>query len=107
RLRRNGDLIRAGSRRNGARDKRLREHASDKHDHLPEVRASGRRADADECLRLLLRLQGMRRAAQAAAWRLLRVLLVWLGGVSAGAGRLLREGRRVLTARTPARDITP
>src|SRR3954464_5003336 len=54
------------------------------------------RANADRCLSVLLRLQRLRRKAQAPGWRLLRVLLFRVGALSAGSGewkeRLLRLG---------------
>jgi hypothetical protein len=53
--------------------------------YLPEMRTSVGRADADERLPILLRVQGLRDEAQAAAGRLLRVLLLWVDPLSAGA----------------------
>jgi hypothetical protein len=53
---------------------------------LPALRPAGIRNDAARCLSILLRLRELRRAAEAAARRLLRVLLLRLGAMSAGAG---------------------
>jgi len=53
--------------------------------YLPEIRTSVGRADADERLPVLLRVQGLRDEAQAAAGRLLRVLFLWVDPLSAGA----------------------
>jgi hypothetical protein len=47
------------------------------------MRASGRGADADRRLPIFLSLQGLWRTAQAEAGRLLRVLFLWVGAVSA------------------------
>jgi hypothetical protein len=58
---------------------------------MSELRASGMRADADRCVSLLLRLQGLRRAVEAAGRRLLRLLLLWIERLPAKAGRMLRE----------------
>ena len=52
---------------------------------LPALRPSLDRADADRRLPVLVRLQGLRREAQAIAGRLLRVLFLRLGAVPASA----------------------
>jgi hypothetical protein len=65
---------------------------------VSEVRLSGDRADAHECLPVLLCLQGMRRDTEARCWRLLRILLVRLGALSAHAG----SGRVCARVRTRA-----
>src|SRR5216684_3494948 len=53
------------------------------HHHLPCVRPSGDRAHADGRLPVFLCLQRVRRTAQAEARRLLRILFVRLGTLSA------------------------
>jgi hypothetical protein len=58
-------------------------------DHLSAMRPSGRGADAQRRLPILLSLQGLRRTAQAEGGRLLRVLFLWVGAVSAGATKSL------------------
>src|SRR5262245_1985211 len=54
---------------------------------LPALRPSLKRADADRRVPVLVRVQGLRREAQAVAGRLLRVLFLRLGAVPAGATR--------------------
>ena len=71
------------------------------HHYLPHVRASGDRDNARGRLPVLLQLQGLRRTAQAQAGRLLRVLLLWLGGVPADAGRELLRFVTVKLRRYP------
>src|ERR1700716_203312 len=46
------------------------------HAHLSEVSTSSDRDDADRRLSVLLRLQGLRRTAEASLWRLLCFLLL-------------------------------
>ena len=46
------------------------------HADLPPLRAREDRNDADECLRALLRVHGVRHDPPAQAWGLLRLLLV-------------------------------
>jgi hypothetical protein len=58
------------------------------HDHLPELRAPGGGDDAGRCLPVFLQLQGLRNAAQAEAWRLLRFLFLRDGALPAEAGCL-------------------
>src|SRR5713101_5308032 len=60
------------------------------------MRTSVRRADADERLPILLRVQGLRDKAQAAARRLLRVLFLRVDLLSTGA-RNQCCGRRLIT----------
>ena len=53
------------------------------HAHLSEVSTSSDRDDADRRLSVLLRLQGLRRTAEASLWRLLCFLLLRFFAVSA------------------------
>jgi hypothetical protein len=55
--------------------------------HLPAMRLSVHRTDADQCLSVLLCLQRLRTKAQAIGGRLLRVLFVRVGTLPAGPGR--------------------
>ena len=55
--------------------------------HLSALRNDKGRGDAGGCMPLFLLLHRLRCAALAQAGRLLRVLLVWIGAVSAGPGR--------------------
>lgn len=77
------------------------------HDHddaalsapMPELRARGRIRDAHERLRVLPRVRRVQDAPSSEGRRLLRVLLVWLGAVSAnpaGEHGLLQHARRTL-----------
>src|SRR5882762_9855832 len=66
-----------------------RTDADRKHRHVSQVRPSGDRANADGRLPVLLRLQGVRRTAQAVAGRLLRVLLIRFGAVPIDSDRTL------------------
>src|SRR6187200_2837649 len=56
---------------------------------MPLVWPSGRRSNAYRRLSVLLRLQGLWRPAQTQARRLLCILLLWLGAMSADPGRKL------------------
>lgn len=60
--------------------------------YLPTLRTRCGRDDADRRLPVLLRVHGMRRAAQAKTGRLLRVLFLWLGSLPAHSGS---RGRRI------------
>src|SRR5215831_2802209 len=55
------------------------------YDNLPPVRSHRNRTDADRRLPILLRLQGLRDGAEAQTWRLLRLLLLRHGSLSAGS----------------------
>jgi len=55
------------------------------HDHLPGLRDSQNRDDADRCLLVFLRMCRLRRGAAAKAGRLLRILLLRLRPVPAAA----------------------
>jgi hypothetical protein len=71
---------------------------------LPALRSSGNRDHADRRLPVLLRLQGLRRTAETQARRLLRVLLLRLGTVSADTGgEMLRLALAVLNR--PSRPL--
>jgi tetraacyldisaccharide 4'-kinase len=63
---------------------------SDQHAYLSALRHTRARIDAHQRLHLLLRLRPLRRAIAAEIRRLLRILLVRLGAVSAGTDRGLR-----------------
>src|SRR5262249_56923890 len=76
---------------------------------LPGVRPWVGRADADRRLPVLLRLQGLRRAPQAAAGRLLRVLLVRdreMPADAGGQGRLLNPKGRAYRTTTVVPEPT-
>src|SRR4051794_39438780 len=66
------------------------------HSDMPAMQLSGGRADADRCLSILLRLQRLRRKAQAPGWRLLRVLLFRVRALSAGSSewKVLQLGEK-------------
>src|ERR1700749_3619935 len=61
------------------------------------MRLQGNRDDAARCLSVLLCLQRLRREAEAESGRLLRVLLVRISALSAGAAA--RQGIVLLTSR--------
>lgn len=65
----------------------------DVHNHLSALRPPTSAGNADKCLRLFLRVPEMPCHAAAQARRLLRVLFLWFGQVSANS-----IGRRVLCA---------
>jgi hypothetical protein len=69
-------------------------YAASIHPDLPEMQPSSSRDDGDRFLPVLLRLQRVRRTAQAPCRRLLRVLLLRIGAVPADTGQhaLLRAG---------------
>lgn len=54
---------------------------------MPALRSSADRNDADGCLYLLSRLYGLRRDATAKTRRLLRLLFLWVSGLSPNAVR--------------------
>lgn len=64
---------------------------TDLHAHLSAVWIPVRRGDAHRCLRLFLRMYSLPRTDQTVARRLLRVLFLWDGRLSASAagGRVL------------------
>src|SRR5471030_2243119 len=68
-------------------------------DHVPGVRGDCARDHADERVRVLLRLQGLRRHAPPAARRLLRVLLLLGARVPAEAVLLVDDDDPVAVAR--------
>src|SRR5882672_10429515 len=81
--------------------------------HLPALRHRQDRNHANRCVPLLLRLHRVRRDAAAEAGRLLCVLLVWLGALSADSGStrgrprhglLLREVNAMSTTSESSRD---
>jgi len=53
---------------------------------LPKVQLQGDGANADGCVPILLRLQGLWRETEAAVGRLLRVLFLWIGAVPTRPG---------------------
>jgi hypothetical protein len=70
-------------------------HDADRIDpDLPAMRPPLDRAHADRRMPVLVRVQGLRRMAQAAARRLLRVLLLQHGAVSAGPAGGVSTGPR-------------
>lgn len=70
------------------------------HNTVPELRQRIDRADADGRLPILLRLQALRRPLEAQGRRLLRLLLLRDGSVSAGSGSrwLLQVGPAALAS---------
>jgi hypothetical protein len=63
-------------------------HPADLEPDLSGVRAHDDGDHADRCLPVVLRLPALRRGAEAQAWRLLRVLLLWGCEVPTDPGRL-------------------
>src|SRR5262249_55868620 len=75
---------------------------SREYDHLPALRPRGRRDHAARRLPVLLRLPRVRRTLEAAAGRLLRLLLLRLGPLPAEAsGRMRLPGRLKRPPKTP------
>jgi hypothetical protein len=72
--------------------------------HLPQVRPSGDRGNAHGRLPVFLCVQGLRRALETAAGRLLRVLFLWLRALPAGSSRA-RGRRGVLLRRVELRQF--
>ena len=69
--------------------------------HVPTVRQSGHRNDANRCMPVYIRLHEMRAANEAQEGRLLRLLFLWRRGVSAdprGTCGMLQRLRLPFTA---------
>jgi hypothetical protein len=74
--------------------------------HLPAMRHGEGRNDANRCLPIFLRLLGLRRTAPSQIRRLLRVLFVWIGSMSACSGGQ-RHGRLLLCPIDVLKAIDP